>query len=135
MMKMILGGLAALTIAGGIVAAPGHADPGEPDHGYSGDHDAYALTQDMRYPDNTHQLPDTRDESYTGTVDFARQMALTICARRSQGYSQHAMQDYVSGWLGRKPSTSDDPDGLAIDTVYSSELHFCPAYLKPPWVS
>ena len=80
-------------------------------------------------------LDSTRDDIYHGTVDYAHQTALTICSWRAQGYSQHAMEDYVSGWLGRKPTTSDDPDGLAWGMVTGSELHFCPAYYKPPWVS
>jgi hypothetical protein len=118
--KVIIGGLAAAVgmLLGIVLAtpAPAHAD-------HTDDRDAYALTTELR------------DDGYTGTVDYARQMATVICARRAEGYSQSAMEDYVSGWLGRQPSTPDNPDDLAIATVYSAEFHFCFAYLKPPWVS
>ena len=92
-------------------------------YGEQGDHDAYALTREMH------------DDGYTGTVDYARQLASVICARRAGGYSQDSMENYTSGWLGRQPSTPDNPDDLAIATVYGAEWHFCPAYFVPPWVS
>jgi len=45
------------------------------------------------------------------------------------------MENYTSGWLGRQPSTPDNPDDLSITTVYGAEWHFCPTYFVPPWVS
>jgi hypothetical protein len=116
---MICTALVPLGLLGTGLATPASADI----YGRQGDHDAYALTRTMR------------DDGYTGTVDYARQMANVICARRAEGYSQHAMQDYVSDWTGHKPSTPDNPDDLAIATVYGAEVHFCPTYFVPPWVS
>jgi hypothetical protein len=46
-----IAGLAALAVAVGTLGiGTAHADPGEPAHGHSGDHDAYALAQDLWDP-------------------------------------------------------------------------------------
>jgi hypothetical protein len=79
---LIWGALVGLSV---LLASPASASPSDctftpshcPSYGYQDDHDADALTMEIR-----------AEGGYTGTVDYARQMANVICARRAEGYSQ-----------------------------------------------
>ena len=86
--------VAAMLVALGMVLEIVLATPASAStYGHQGDHDAYALTREMR------------DNSYTGTVDYARQLASVICARRAGGYSQDSMENCHVGLAW--PSTID----------------------------
>jgi hypothetical protein len=112
MMKMIVGGLAALTIAGGIVAAaPAHADT----QGTLNDKDGISYTVELEVAGYIPEVPPN-----TGLPDRNTSMAYSVCTARGLGYSEDRIRRNY-----RNAGASID---AAIAIVNGAEFHFCPGY-------